>query len=111
ATGDYFATLGIGLRAGRLFAATDRLGNEPVALVSETLARELWPDGLALGRRIRSADPEAVRSAPTVWRTIVGIVRDVRQTPADENLRDIYVPFAQVPARYTSVLLRTRRPA
>jgi predicted permease len=111
ATGDYFPTLGIGLRAGRLFAASDRQGAEPVALVSETLARELWPDGMAIGRRIRSGDPEAARPAPTVWRTIVGIVRDVHQTPADENQRDVYVPFAQVPTRYASLLLRTQRPA
>jgi putative ABC transport system permease protein len=111
ATEDYFATLGIALRSGRLFTASDRLGAEPVALVSESLARELWPDGRALGQRIRSADPEAATAAPTVWRTIVGVVRDVRQAPADENRRDLYVPFAQVPTRYAALLLRTQRPA
>ena len=42
-----------------------------------------------------------------IQRTVIGIVRDVHQGPADEELADAYVPLAQVPGRFTFVLTRT----
>lgn len=49
---DYFATLGVPLLAGRDFAARDVLPDAgPVAIVSDLLARELWPGQTAMGRR------------------------------------------------------------
>ena len=46
----YHETLGIALRRGRLFNDADRQGGAPVALVSESLARKLWPAGRCHGR-------------------------------------------------------------
>lgn len=107
----YFSTLRIPLKQGRAFAASDRAGAEAVAIVSETLARRLWPEGSALGRRIRTADQPVPNSPMTTeWRTIVGVARDVRQTHADTDLNDIYVPFAQAPSRYSPLFLRSDRP-
>jgi len=108
-SGSHFATLGIKIRQGRSFTASDREGAEPVAVISETLARRLWPDGSAIGRRIRTADSAESRSAPTIWRTIVGVAGDVRQTHADTDLQDIYLPFQQAPTRYAQLYLRTDR--
>ena len=48
----YFDTLSIRLTAGRDFTNRDRIGADPVAIVSETLARRLWPDGNEIGNRI-----------------------------------------------------------
>ena len=108
----YFETLGITMRSGRSFAATDRLGAEPIAIVSEALAKRLWPAGNAVGSRIfipemRDQNPVANRQPVMVERLVVGIVRDVRQDPADSELADLYVPVRQMPSRFGILLVRT----
>lgn len=104
----YFATHRIAIVQGRTLTESDRLDAEPVAMVSETLARRLWPNGNPLGRRLRAAGQQPSENAPsTPWRTVIGVVRDVRQTYVDSDLRDVYVPFSQAPSRFTSVYQRT----
>ncbi len=110
-TADYFSTLGIPVTQGRAFTSGDRLGAEPVAIVSDTLARRLWPDGSAVGRRLRTAEYPAAGSPLTSWRTVVGVSRDVRQTYADEDQQDIYIPFFQAPNQYAPLVIRTDQPA
>jgi putative ABC transport system permease protein len=74
---DYFRTLRIPLRQGRVFDARDHLDAPPTVVVSEAMARRFWPAGDALGARIRMGpDPEA----PLM--EVVGIVGDVRNDPA-----------------------------
>src|SRR5262245_51668450 len=89
----YFETLGIGVEQGRDFSRLDRIGSDPVAIVSEALARRLWPDGSAVGSKIRTADQLNMRSPLGAWRTVVGVVRNVRQTYTDTDLKDVYLPF------------------
>jgi hypothetical protein len=97
----------ISLAAGRAFAPSDRIGTEAVTLVSETLARRLWPSGNATGS-VLTVPQEQDRGEPVpVARRVVGIVRDVRQGPADEDLADVYVPILQSPGRFAVVLMRT----
>ncbi len=89
----YFRTLGVPLRAGREFDARDSARGVPVALVSETLARQRFPGASPIGARLKIDDTEA-------WRTveIVGVVGDVKHTGLDaEGTADVYVPFAQTP--------------
>ncbi len=98
---DYFRTLGIPLVEGRVFTANDGPETPQVAVVNRSLARRYWASESPLGRRI-SAD------SGKTWITVVGVVGDVRQygldrAPADE----LYTPFAQVPIREGSLLLRT----
>ena len=83
----YFATLGLNVK-GREFEADDVAGAPPVVIINERLARRFWPEGNALGQRLRPfADgPE---------HEVVGIVPDVRSShwrPADPLL---YLPSAQ----------------
>jgi putative ABC transport system permease protein len=85
-TPGYFRTLGIGLLAGRDFTTEDR-GANPVAIISETAAKRLWP-GIAepLGRRIQHKPPMSV----------VGIVDDTRASGLDRDaLPYLYLPFWQ----------------
>jgi len=103
----YFTTLGIEIRQGRTFSPADKLGAEPVALVSETLARQLWPNASPLGRRLLAGDPPRGDAPPIPWRTVVGVVRDVRQTYTDDDLGDVYLSFSQAPSRFASMYLRT----
>ena len=102
----YFPALDIALKEGRLFAPTDRAGAEPVAIISETLARRLWPAGGAIGRRVVVPQERAGSPPVPVARVIVGIAGDVRQGPTDTDLADAYVPMAQSPGRFTFVLTR-----
>jgi predicted permease len=110
-TAGYFDVLDIPVIHGRAFAPTDRLGSEPVAIVSETAARRLWPGRTAVGEKLRTAEQPSASSPLTSWRTVVGVTRDVRQTYTDEDLRDIYIPFYQAPNQYAPLFIRTAGPS
>ncbi|MBV8841378.1 MAG: ABC transporter permease, partial [Bryobacterales bacterium] len=103
---DYFHTLGIGLREGRAFTSGDRSGEEPVAVVSESLARILGSGGSALGTTIYTTESPVPGQRLRVRRTVVGVVHDVHQTHADVDLKDVYIPFAQTTTRFASIYLR-----
>jgi hypothetical protein len=98
----YFDVLRIPLLAGRPFVLADRDG-PPVAVVSAELAERLWGREGGIGRRVRIGSGEAAQ-----WRTVVGVVRDVRKTIARELLADVYVPFDQQPRAYTAIVVRGR---
>jgi predicted permease len=68
----YFDTLRLPLISGRDFTEAEAAAGAPVAIVSETLARQLWPSGAVLGQRLRGADG----SQP--WRDVVGIAREAK---------------------------------
>jgi predicted permease len=89
---DYFATLGVPILAGREFTPADRGGNEPVAIINETLARRLWPGRSPVGERIviEVTEREAIM-------TVVGMVADVRPFQPDLPVRPaVYWPFFQL---------------
>ena len=89
---DYLRTLEVSIIAGRSFTEADVSGAQRVVLISQRLAETWWPDGTAVGQRI--AFPGSERDADP-WRTVVGVVADVRwQGPASEGTT-LYVPLAQ----------------
>ncbi len=94
-TQGYLETIGIRLRAGRLFEASDGPAGMPVAIVNDTMARRYWPGQNPLGRRVRLGDPDAP------WITIVGIVNSVRQDRLELVGRpEMYFPATQPFASY-----------
>ena len=100
----YFRALGTRVVAGREFAAGDGAAAPLVVVVSETLARRFFPGGSAIGRRLRLVNPDYSAD----WRTIVGVVRDVRYQGLDDGPRPIvYTPFAQTPFLWMYVHVRT----
>jgi hypothetical protein len=103
----YFTTLDIPILAGRAFTSADRVGTAGEALVSDTLARRLWPGDNPLGKRLIVAQDQDGGEPLSITRTIIGVVGDVRQLPADEELADVYVPILQAPGRFVFVLMRT----
>ena len=105
----YFSTLGIHMRQGREFTVQEASAEAPVAVISETLARRLWPDGSAVGRRVRGVEQTAGGSNFGPWRTVVGIAGDVRQTYDDADRGDFYMPRTP-DGRFGSFFVRTRRP-
>ena len=103
----YFNLHGIRVAAGREFTTADRFDSAPVAIVSASLAGELWPDQTAVGHRIRAIEESVPGAVLGPWRTVVGVVSDVRQTYDDHDLRDVYLPFMQVPTRFGNVQVRS----
>jgi putative ABC transport system permease protein len=78
----FFDVLGVPLLAGRDFTDDDRLGTEPVTIVSQSLAQRLFPNGDAVNRHLTWTDPVfSIYGKPTPTR-IVGVVADVD----DENV-------------------------
>lgn len=91
----YLETLRIPLASGRTFTERDRAAAPRVALVNETLARQLWPGETAVGRRVSgiTGSPEDPQ-----WTEVVGVVRDVRGAGlAAEVPAEIYYPVGQTP--------------
>ncbi len=101
---DYLSTMGIPLRAGRTFTAADTLDAPAVAVINQTLARAFFPHGDAIGHRILVGAPHPGAQ----WRTIVGIIGDVRTGALDQPpLPQFYWPVAQDGPRGLAIVLRT----
>lgn len=106
---DYFATLGIPLREGRLFSPDLRADSPPVVVVNETLARRFWPNESAIGKRIGDRQGNEV-----VWREIIGVVRDVHfalNIANPDTMLQIYKPMVHEPWGYLHLVVRGRAPA
>jgi putative ABC transport system permease protein len=103
-TPDYFKTMRIALLRGRDFTDHDTLQAPAVAVVNQTLARDFWNGGDALGKRLRTPDmPE--------WLTVVGVVDDAKHASPTERPRpQLYVSHFQNPQIFTSLVARTSQP-
>ena len=101
----YFSTLGIPLVRGRDFTDRDRTGSVPVAIISEALARQSYPNRDPIGQRVQCGlDAESMK-----WMTIVGVVGNVRQdSPASGMSPALYMPLAQHPYRANEVQVAIR---
>ena len=88
-TPGWFATLRIPVREGRVFTTADRAGAEPVVVINTQLARDLWPNDDPIGRRIRLGAGDSVP-----WRTVVGVVGDLRSRGETRARNWAYVPLA-----------------
>jgi putative ABC transport system permease protein len=98
-TPGYFDVMGIALLEGRGLTEADAEHTPYVAVVDETLARSLAPDGRVIGRRIRWIRQSDVEIE------VVGIVRSVRHSGLDRDPRPtVYRPHAQYP-RWTMYVL------
>ena len=103
ATPGYFEAMGIPLRSGRALSATDDAGAAAIAVINEAAARAYWPGTDPIGRQIGFGSPEGI-----AWRTIVGVVGDVRQLgPEQASLPEAFVPMVQDPDRNMSIVVRT----
>jgi len=104
ATPSYFETMGIALKAGRLFDDHDDANPQSVVLVNETIARKFWPGESPVGKRIKlGANPERLP-----WITVIGVVGDLRHGGLDVDPRaEIYRPYAVNPLGAPILVIRT----
>jgi putative ABC transport system permease protein len=101
----YFATMKIPILRGRAFTEGDRYGSPPVAIVNETLARRLWPNGEAIGRKIN------VQWRDRPWCDIVGVAGDSRDVSLDkEPGPEVYRPNPQARDLQGALVVRTSVP-
>ncbi|MEJ7812467.1 MAG: ABC transporter permease [Gemmatimonadaceae bacterium] len=99
----YFATMGTPIRRGRGIADGDRQGGEPVMVVSESMARKLWPGREALGQCVK------VGADSMPCSTVVGIAGDIKRgSLTQEEGLQYYVAIEQTTRNGGGLFIRTR---
>ena len=114
-SGEFFGALHIPLLSGRLWDRVETLRPAHVAVINETMARQYWPNGDAIGSQIRI--PKLVSNPPfdltgpgsNDWMEIVGVVGDV----VNDGLRNPIKPQAYLPYTFLlptqmQIVVRTR---
>lgn len=90
---NYFRTLGVPLLSGREFTDGDRKGAPPVAIVNESLVRELFPNTNPIGQRLHVL----LRGQPSSWE-VIGVVKDSKYRSLGEDAMPyIFLPYLQNP--------------
>lgn len=103
-TPDYFHVMGIPLLSGRWFNEADESGGPPVVVLTASTAKRFWSDGSAVGKHVRLVHDEQ-------WRTVVGIVADVRAYDLASSEPDWMKGTAYVPYTPLATLEDGRMPA
>jgi predicted permease len=94
---DYLSTLGVPLIRGRHFDERDSPEAPRSVIINEMMARQHWPDGDAIGARLKLVGGES--NAP--WFTVIGVVGDIRQTGLDAPpVPEMYFSLEQPPANW-----------
>ena len=90
-TPGHLRLLGVQVLEGRLLDERDGPGGSPATVINETFARTYWPGTSPLGARIRFG------GATAPWRTVVGVVKDVRERGFDQSAKPgAYVVYSQL---------------
>jgi len=105
---DYFRTMRIPLLRGRFFSEGDKLDALRVCIVSDKLAKAIWPNEDPIGRRLHLGGPGISREAED-WLTIVGVVGDVRHQALEREAGpDLYKPSLQLAWKQMHFVVRAR---
>jgi putative ABC transport system permease protein len=102
ASPDYFKTLGQPIVAGRAFSASDTFEAPAVVIVNQTAAKQYWPGEDPIGTRLVGG--------PGGFRTVVGVVADVRQQLDSEPAAELYVSMPQFGLTSTTWVVHSRMP-
>lgn len=103
-TPHYFRAMGIPLVRGRVFTEDDTEQSPEVVIISESMARRIFTPGIdPVGQRLKLEPSDA----ESKWRTIVGVVGDVRYRELNDVRFDLYVPYGQSSVVFRYVAIRT----
>lgn len=111
----YFHALGIPLIRGRLMTMSDDSAAPRVMVINETMARRMWPEEDAIGKRVLDATAHAGSKPgpaiidPSAFRTVIGIVGDVRERYADAAPQ-MYFPVYEQPPMNATIVARGAAP-
>ena len=103
---DYFKTMGIPVRQGRVFDQTDRYESTPVVIVNERFASKFFPGQNVVGKRIMPGF--AADDTGEKMREIIGVVGNVKHLSLkNEDSPEMYMPNTQMPFSVLSIVIRT----
>jgi len=103
----YFRTMGIPILKGRDFDQNDRHGSTPVIIITDTFARQHFPNEDPIGKRIHPGI-SSIEGEDSTMREIVGVVGDVRNRELNTEPRPaFYVPQTQIPFSQMAMVVKT----
>jgi predicted permease len=112
---DYFPVLRIPLAQGRLWDGAETRRGAQLAVVNQTMARQYWPKGDAIGHKLRipglKGQPpyQPAASGSEGWLEIVGVVADARNDGLRNPIKPaVFVPYTLQMRMFTQILVRTR---
>jgi putative ABC transport system permease protein len=100
----YFEAMAIPVIDGRAFTKADREGAAPVVILGQSVAQRLWPDGGAVGARIKWGGPES--NAP--WQEVVGVAGDGRYRGLKDVTLNVFAPHRQSTWPLNHLVVRSR---
>jgi predicted permease len=106
ASPDFLDVYGVKVLEGRTFGPEDTHDAMPVAIVNQSFVEQFYPEGSAIGKRVRQGDSETEEP----WRTIVGVVPDMYMqglSNMEEDPWGVYFPLDQYDTRFAYVALRS----
>jgi len=103
---EYFRALGVPIIEGRAFTDADREDAPRVAVITESVARTLWPNQSAIGKRLREGEDRT----PDSLITVVGVARDFHYRQHRQSTATIFRPYRQILAQ-GYLIVRTKGPA
>ncbi len=101
---EYFKVMGIPILAGNSFTPADESGNPATAIVAASTARRFWEGKNAIGKHVRFVGENE-------WRTVVGVIADVRASDLQKTIPDFFNGVAYVPYSPKSTMEEGRVPA
>jgi len=104
---DYFRTMGIVVKKGRVFTEGDVEGQPGVVVVSESLARRYWPGQDPIGKQLKV--PQWKSPYDNVWLSVIGVVGDARYRELQSTRLDLYMSYLQGDHPTGSLMVRTRQ--
>ena len=104
---DYFKTMGIPILKGRDFDDRDKHGSTPVIIITETFAKQIFPNEDPIGKRIHPGI-SSIEGEDSMMREIVGVVGDVRNRNLTTEAKPAYyVPQTQIPFGQMVAVVKT----
>src|SRR5262245_10583427 len=103
-TPHFFRTIGISVVKGRDLTDAEGMSRTPLAVINETMATTLWPDGDAIGRRFHLAGVE-----PVEWFTVIGVEPRSRDADVRDDTPPLpvaYVPYPYGPSVTAGLMIR-----
>jgi predicted permease len=114
---EYFSLLQIPMTQGRVWTRDETMRGAALAVINQTMARQYWPNGDAVGRQFRFAtlkdEPPYSPAAAGAdgWLEIIGVVADARNDGLRNPIKPaFYVPYTLKMRMFTQILVRTRVP-
>jgi putative ABC transport system permease protein len=104
-TPEYFRAIGMPIVRGRSFAETDTDRAPRVAIVSENLARRLWPGQDAIDKRLLPLGTQPDEQRRPAWATVVGVAHNARYRGLTDQRFDLYLPHLQMPGALVKHLM------